>query len=114
MSRALMLHDETPRARVVELSDDQLPDLPVTVAIERSGLNYKDALAITGRGKIVRELPFVPGIDFAGRVEASDSPDFQPGDEVILTGWAWASVIGADWPSACASSPSGWSSAPRT
>ncbi|NVN57127.1 oxidoreductase [bacterium Scap17] len=87
MSRALMLHDETPRARVVELSDDQLPDLPVTVAIERSGLNYKDALAITGRGKIVRELPFVPGIDFAGRVEASDSPDYQPGDEVLLTGW---------------------------
>ncbi|HAR09434.1 MAG TPA: hypothetical protein DCR98_13545, partial [Cobetia sp.] len=87
MSRALMLHEETPRARVVDLSDDQLPDLPVTVAIERSGLNYKDALAITGRGKIVRELPFVPGIDFAGRVEASDSPDYQPGDEVLLTGW---------------------------
>ncbi|WP_158774849.1 MDR family oxidoreductase [Cobetia sp. L2A1] len=87
MSRALMLHEDAPRARVIELEDTQLPDLPVTVAIERSGLNYKDALAITGRGKIVRELPFVPGIDLAGRVVASDSSDYQVGDEVILTGW---------------------------
>ncbi|WP_088743679.1 MDR family oxidoreductase [Cobetia sp. QF-1] len=87
MSRALMLHEDAPRARVVELEDNQLPDLPVTVDIERSGLNYKDALAITGRGKIVRELPFVPGIDLTGRVVSSESPDHQVGDEVILTGW---------------------------
>ncbi|MGN6698877.1 MAG: acrylyl-CoA reductase (NADPH) [Thermomicrobiales bacterium] len=69
------------------LSDDDLPDNEVTVAVAYSTLNYKDALAITGKGKIVRQYPIVPGVDFAGTVVASRSPAYQPGDQVVLTGW---------------------------
>ena len=59
----------------------------VVVRVEYSMLNYKDALAITGKGPVVRRFPMVPGIDFAGVVESSNSPDFEPGDSVILNGW---------------------------
>ncbi|WP_227508023.1 alcohol dehydrogenase catalytic domain-containing protein, partial [Klebsiella variicola] len=59
----------------------------VRVAIDWSSLNYKDALAITGKGKIIRQFPMVPGIDFAGRVSESRDPRFVPGQDVILTGW---------------------------
>ncbi|WP_374483405.1 alcohol dehydrogenase catalytic domain-containing protein, partial [Klebsiella pneumoniae] len=52
-----------------------------------SSLNYKDALAITGKGKIIRQFPMVPGIDFAGQVKESRDPRFVPGQAVILTGW---------------------------
>jgi acrylyl-CoA reductase (NADPH) len=55
--------------------------------VEYSSLNYKDGLAITGKGKIVRQWPLVPGIDLAGRVLESSSGDYAPGDRVILTGW---------------------------
>jgi acrylyl-CoA reductase (NADPH) len=64
-----------------------LPGGDVTVAVSHSTINYKDGLAITGRGKIVRKFPFVPGIDIAGTVEASDNPDWRPGDAVVLNGW---------------------------
>lgn len=69
------------------LQREALPAGDVLVAIAYSGLNYKDALAITGRNKVVRSYPMVPGIDFAGTVEESQSPEFKPGDRVILTGW---------------------------
>ncbi|HFT4245667.1 TPA: acryloyl-CoA reductase, partial [Klebsiella pneumoniae] len=59
----------------------------VRVAIDWSSLNYKDALAITGKGKIIRQFPMVPGIDFAGQVKESRDPRFVPGQAVILTGW---------------------------
>lgn len=59
----------------------------VVVRVEHSTLNYKDGLAITGKGPVVRKFPMVPGIDFAGVVEASNSPDFKPGDPVVLNGW---------------------------
>ncbi len=60
----------------------------VLVNVTYSSINYKDALAVTGRGKIIRgEFPFVPGIDLAGTVVESDNRLFTPGDEVIATGW---------------------------
>src|SRR5437763_925831 len=74
-------------ATLQELTDDQLPDGDVTVAVQWSSLNYKDGLAVTGKGKIIRSFPMVCGIDLAGTVEASDSPSWQVGDEVVVTGW---------------------------
>lgn len=75
----------------IELTDITEADLPegeVTVAVKYSTVNYKDGLAVQGnKSKIMRNLPMAPGIDYAGVVEASDSGDFQPGDEVVLTGW---------------------------
>lgn len=59
----------------------------VLVDVDWSSLNYKDALAITGKGKIIRNFPMVPGIDFAGVVRRSDDANFNPGQEVVLTGW---------------------------
>src|SRR5690606_32460724 len=59
----------------------------VTIAVAYSSLNYKDGLAVTGKGKIMRSHPMTAGIDLAGVVESSDSPDWQPGDEVLVTGW---------------------------
>lgn len=74
-------------AAVEQLTLDDLPAGDVTVQIDYSTLNYKDALAITNRGKIVRGYPIVPGIDFAGTVTASSDDRYQPGDQVVLTGW---------------------------
>lgn len=75
----------------IELTDITEVDLPegeVTVAVKYSTVNYKDGLAVQGnKSKIMRSLPMAPGIDYAGVVEVSDSGDFQPGDEVVLTGW---------------------------
>jgi len=82
-----------PVATMEPLSIDDLPDGDVRIAVEYSNLNYKDGLAITGLGKVVRSFPMIPGIDFAGTVEASRSPLFNPGDKVILTGWG----VGEIW-----------------
>lgn len=89
MFQALLIekHDEAPRVGIAELADTQLPEGDVTVRVLYSTLNYKDALAITGRGPVVRQFPMVPGIDFAGVVEASSHPQYQPGDRVLLNGW---------------------------
>ena len=59
----------------------------VTVKVEYSGLNYKDALILKNGARLVKEFPHIPGIDFSGVVEESDHENFKPGDEVILTGW---------------------------
>lgn len=75
------------RAAVKDLDEAQLPEGDVTVRVERSSLNYKDGLAITGKGPVVRKFPMVPGIDLAGIVEASDNPDYKVGDRVVLNGW---------------------------
>lgn len=83
--RALVSHGDGP-ARFEELSETDLPDGDVTVDVRYSSLNYKDGLAVTGKGKIARRFPMVCGIDLAGTVSASDSPQFEPGDEVVLTG----------------------------
>lgn len=77
--------DQTVQLR--PLSDAQLPEGDVTVRVAYSTLNYKDALALTGKAPIVRHFPMVPGIDFAGTVEHSDTPAFSPGQDVLLNGW---------------------------
>ena len=59
----------------------------VTVKVEYSGLNYKDALILKNGARLVKEFPHIPGIDFSGTVEESSNEKFKPGDEVILTGW---------------------------
>lgn len=69
------------------ISNDQLPEGDVTIAVKYSTLNYKDGMIIKGIGRLVRDYPHIPGIDFCGVVEESSSPDYKPGDEVILTGW---------------------------
>jgi len=73
--------------KLTAIDDAQLPPGDVTVNVAYSTLNYKDALAITNKGPIVRKFPMVPGVDLAGTVEHSSDPDFKPGDQVLLNGW---------------------------
>ena len=75
------------RAAPAALDDAQLPEGDVTVRVSHSTINYKDALAITGKGPVVRSFPMVPGIDLVGTVEASSHPDWKTGDAVLLNGW---------------------------
>lgn len=79
--------DGTVQSEIKELDTGDLPDGDVLVSVAYSTLNYKDGLAVTGKGRVVRRYPMVPGIDFAGTVEESRSPLWKPGDRVILTGW---------------------------
>ena len=109
MFKALVLTqlDKQTQADVKLLPESDLPEGDVLVEVSYSSLNYKDGLAITGLGKIIREFPMVPGIDFAGVVRESADPRFQAGDEVILTGWGvgenhWGGMaqkarVKADW-----------------
>lgn len=109
MFKALLLNqeDKTTTATITQLNDDQLPQGNVTVAVEYSSINYKDGLAVTGKGKIVREFPMVPGIDFAGTVLESSDDRFSAGQPVVLTGWGvgethWGGMsekarVNADW-----------------
>jgi len=80
-------NDSGYRSTLAELSEDSLPAGDVNVDVSHSTINYKDALAITGDGPIVRSFPMVPGVDLAGTVTASSDPDFVPGDLVMLNGW---------------------------
>ena len=93
---------------IQEIGEDRLPDGgDVTIAVEYSTLNYKDGLCLSGTGGLVRNYPHVPGIDFAGTVEASEDPRFKSGDKVVLTGWRVGEVwwggyaqkarVKADW-----------------
>ena len=94
-------------AAVQTLDEAQLPAGNVTVAVEYSTVNYKDGLCVGPGGGLVRNYPHVPGIDFAGTVEASDDPRYQTGDKVVLTGWrvgeahwggyAQKARVNADW-----------------
>jgi acrylyl-CoA reductase (NADPH) len=79
--------DGSSRGALTELADDDLPAGDVTVAVTYSSLNYKDGLAVTGKGRIVRRFPMVCGVDMAGVVEESASEAWQPGDEVLVTGF---------------------------
>src|SRR5207244_4466842 len=72
---------------LAEFAEKDLMDGDVTVRVEWSTLNYKDGLALTGKGPVVRRWPMIPGIDFAGTVESSSHPNWKPGDAVILNGW---------------------------
>jgi acrylyl-CoA reductase (NADPH) len=69
------------------LTPDQLPTGDVLVRVSHSTLNYKDGMVLNGIGRLVKSYPHVPGVDFAGVVEQSTSPDWQAGDPVVLTGW---------------------------
>ncbi len=80
------------RASVRALDEAQLPEGNVTVRVSHSTLNYKDGLAITGKGPVVRKFPMVPGIDLVGVVEASSHPAYQAGDSVVLNGWGVGEV----------------------
>lgn len=71
----------------VELTDADLMDGDITVAVEATTINYKDGLALTGKAPVIRRWPLIPGIDFAGTVISSENPDWKPGDKVILNGW---------------------------
>lgn len=79
--------DDKVAATIKDIDEAQLPEGDVTVRVEHSTVNYKDGLVLNGLGNLVRTYPHVPGIDFAGTVEASDDPAFTPGDKVVLTGW---------------------------
>ncbi len=70
--------DHKVTAGIQTLDNDRLPEGDVTVGVEYSSLNYKDGMIVQGIGRLVREYPHVPGIDFAGTVEQSDSPDYNP------------------------------------
>lgn len=99
--------DKKPVASVQQITLDQLPAGEVIVAVEYSTVNYKDGLCIGPGGGLVRNYPHVPGIDFAGTVEASDDDRYKPGDKVVLTGWRVGEVhwggyaqkarVKADW-----------------
>ncbi len=80
------------RAAIKDIDEAQLPDGDVTVRVSHSTLNYKDGLAITGKGPVVRRFPMVPGIDLVGAVESSSHPDYKPGDQVVLNGWGVGEV----------------------
>ncbi|MBM3951882.1 MAG: oxidoreductase [Rhodospirillales bacterium] len=88
MFKALVLEEAGGRVAqsLQTLDDAALPEGDVTVAVKYSTLNYKDGMILQGLGKLVRKYPHVPGIDFAGVVEKSESTQFKPGDDVVLTG----------------------------
>ncbi|MDA0119983.1 acrylyl-CoA reductase (NADPH) [Vibrio sp. T11.5] len=109
MFNALILNQEEKRtiASVEQIDEAQLPQGDVLIDVDYSSLNYKDGLAITGKGKIIRNFPMVPGIDMAGTVAHSDDDRYQVGDKVVLTGWGvgenhWGGMaqrarLKADW-----------------
>ncbi|MCY0149623.1 oxidoreductase [Hoeflea sp. G2-23] len=79
--------DKSQSVAWTSLTLDDLMEGDVTVRVRHTTMNYKDALAITGKSPVVRRYPMIPGIDFAGEVVQSSDPEFSPGDEVILNGW---------------------------
>ncbi len=89
MFKAILIQkdDQGYRASLEAIASSRLPEGDVRVSVSHSTVNYKDALAITGRVPVVRSFPMVPGIDFVGTVQESASPDFKPGDPVLLNGW---------------------------
>ncbi|MEZ9820601.1 MDR family oxidoreductase [Shewanella sp. 10N.286.45.A1] len=109
MFNALVLTQEEKltHANVRQISEAELPEGDVLVEVACSSLNYKDGLAVTGVGKIIRNFPMVPGIDFAGTVLESSDERYKAGDKVILTGWGvgenhWGGLaekarVKADW-----------------
>jgi acrylyl-CoA reductase (NADPH) len=89
MFRAILVNkdDKGYRAELGQVAESELPEGDVRVKVLYSTINYKDGLAITGKGPVVRNFPMVPGIDFAGEVIETSSPDFKVGDMVLLNGW---------------------------
>jgi len=87
--KAILLREQGRKvsAAIETLTPDQLPAGDVLVRVSHSTLNYKDGMVLNGIGRLVKSYPHVPGVDFAGVVEHSTSPDWRAGDPVILTGW---------------------------
>lgn len=83
----LTRQDKTVRAELASLEETQLPAGNVDVRVEYSTLNYKDALAVTGRGAIIKNWPAIPGIDLAGVIEKSHDPAWHEGERIVVTGW---------------------------
>jgi acrylyl-CoA reductase (NADPH) len=79
--------DDGQTAELVQLDESELPEGDVTIDVQYSTINYKDGLAMTGAGPVVRKWPMVPGIDLVGTVTESSSSEFKPGDTVLLNGW---------------------------
>jgi acrylyl-CoA reductase (NADPH) len=84
---AIIATEKGAPATLGEVPESALPEGDVTVDVHWSSLNYKDGLAVTGRGPVIRSFPMVCGIDLAGTVHDSESADWSPRDEVIVTGW---------------------------
>lgn len=89
MFKAILINkdDQGYRAQLSDIDESALPEGDVRVKVHYSTLNYKDGLAITGKGPIVRQFPMIPGIDLTGEVIESKSPEYQVGDFVLLNGW---------------------------
>ena len=79
--------DDSYLVNLTDIDESMLPEGDVTIDVEYSSINYKDALAITGKSPVVRRFPMVPGIDFVGTVSESDHADYRPGSKVVLNGW---------------------------
>ncbi len=94
MFRGILIEkdDAGYRAALKDIDESVLHAGDVTIRVDYSTLNYKDGLAITGKGPVVRRFPMIPGIDLVGVVEHSDSADYKPGDTVVLTGWGVGEV----------------------
>lgn len=109
MFKALVLSQEEKKtiAAIQQIDESHLPEGDVLIDVDYSSLNYKDGLAITGKGRIVRQFPMVPGIDLTGTVAESNDERYQSGDKVVLTGWGvgeghWGGMaekarLKADW-----------------
>ncbi|MBM3519386.1 MAG: oxidoreductase [Alphaproteobacteria bacterium] len=105
-------------AELTRLEEKDLMEGDVTIDVSHSSVNYKDGLAITGKGPIVRRFPLIPGIDLAGTVRASSHPNWKTGDQVVLNGWgvgeqhhggfAEVARVSGDW---LVPVPPGWSPA---
>lgn len=89
MFKALLVDqvEGATQAEIQELDESRLPEGDVLVAVSYSSLNYKDGLAVTGKGPIIAQFPAIPGIDLAGKVLESEDPRYAPGQSVVLTGW---------------------------
>ncbi|WP_409343287.1 NADPH:quinone oxidoreductase family protein [Paenibacillus sp. MBLB4367] len=87
--RALVVHQEEERihSAIERLAQNDLPEGDVTIRVQYSSINYKDALALSPEGRVVKKYPIVPGIDLAGTVVASQDPRYKEGDEVLVTGF---------------------------
>lgn len=94
MFRGILIEkdDQGYRAGLEDIDDSVLPDGDVSIRVLYSTLNYKDALAITGKAPVVRKFPMIPGIDLVGEVEHSDSDRFDSGDTVLLNGFGVGEV----------------------
>lgn len=110
MFKAILINKDEQgyRAQLSDLDESALPAGDVRIKVHYSTLNYKDGLAITGKGPIVRQFPMIPGIDLTGEVIESQSPEFKVGDLVVLNGWGvgeshWGGLaqlasVKSEWP----------------